>query len=406
MVRLVINERWLCPTTIGRLGHACNMGILVAIAGGAHQIGSTKQRSSVPLSAEQPTPECTFDSVQRADSRGAMLTGMSSPAFQRLAQFLQNEMRMSHIYQPLMLKLLLEHDGRASTRDIAAAFLSHDESQLDYYETIANRMPGSVLRKHGLVSRDGDGYALAPTVQDLSDGERTELVQLCDDAIAAYKTKRGAAIWEHRTIGLGQIPGGLRYETLKRAGFRCELCGISADERALDVDHIIPRKHGGTDDPDNLQALCWLCNTNKGAGDDTDFRTIREGHALREKGCVFCELDEQRVVASNALAVAIDDRHPVTPLHSLVIPRRHVADYFDLHDSEVRAVHRLIEQVRQRIVDRDPSVRAFNIGVNSGPLAGQSVLHAHVHLIPRRAGDVANPRGGVRATIPGKCDYE
>ena len=68
---------------------------------------------------------------------------MSSPAFSRLAQFLQNEMRMSHIYQPLMLKLLLERGGRAPTRDIAAAFLSHDESQLDYYETIIHRMPGS-----------------------------------------------------------------------------------------------------------------------------------------------------------------------------------------------------------------------------------------------------------------------
>ena len=83
---------------------------------------------------------------------------MSSPtAFQRLAEFLQNQMRMSHIYQPLMLKLLLEQDGRASTREIAAAFLSHDESQLDYYETITNRMPGAVLKRHGLMSRDGDG---------------------------------------------------------------------------------------------------------------------------------------------------------------------------------------------------------------------------------------------------------
>src|SRR6266566_4376483 len=280
-----------------------------------------------------------------------MLSAMSSAAFQRLAEFLQHEMRMSHIYQPLMLKLLIEQGGRVPTRDIAAAFLSHDESQLDYYETITNRMPGVVLRKHGLVSRDGDGYALAPQLHELSGAERTDLVRLCDDAITAYKTKRGTAIWEHRTIGLGQIPGGLRYDTLKRAGFRCELCGISADERALDVDHIIPRKHGGTDDPDNLQALCWLCNTNKGAGDDTDFRAIREGHAFREHGCVFCELDDQRVIASNTLAVAIHDRHAVTPLHSLVIPRRHVVDYFDLHDCEVRAMHRLIEQVRQGILD-------------------------------------------------------
>ena len=87
----------------------------------------------------------------------------------------------------------------------------------------------------------------------------------------------------------------------------------------------------------------------------------------------------------------------MTPLHSLVIPRRHVVDYFDLHDSEVRAMHRLIEQVRQGIVDADPSVRAFNIGVNSGPLAGQSVSHAHVHLDPetgRRRGQSARRCAG------------
>jgi hypothetical protein len=77
-------------------------------------------------------------------------------------------------------------------------------------------MPGVVLRKHGLVSRDGDSYALAPHLHELSDAERTDLVRLCDDAIATYKAKRGTAIWEHRAIGLGQIPGGFRYDTLKR----------------------------------------------------------------------------------------------------------------------------------------------------------------------------------------------
>jgi 5-methylcytosine-specific restriction endonuclease McrA len=81
--------------------------------------------------------------------------------------------------------------------------------------------------------------------------------------------------------------GGLRYETLKRAGFRYELCGVSADERAQDVDHIIPRKHGGTDDPDNLKDLCRLCNTNKGAGDDTDFRPFMRVMRLGSTAATF-----------------------------------------------------------------------------------------------------------------------
>ena len=108
------------------------------------------------------------------------------------------------------------------------------------------------------------------------------------------QAKRGDAIWQHRAVGFGQVPGRLRYDTLKRAGFRCELCGISADERALDVDHILPRKHGGTDNPENLQALCWQCNGNKGAGDATDFRAIREGYIHRQGGCASAAWREGR----------------------------------------------------------------------------------------------------------------
>jgi hypothetical protein len=214
-----------------------------------------------------------------------------SAAYDNLRAFLLSQMRMSHISQPLMSKTILGARGRASTREIAAAFLAEDESQLEYYETITNRMPGVLLSRRGIVTEDADGYALAEHGKTFSANELESLINLCDEAIATYKEKRGRAIWEHRAVGLGRIPGKLRYETLKRAGFRCELCGISADERALDVDHIIPRRAGGDDEPENLQALCWTCNTNKGAGDDADFRGIRCAHALREKGCVFCEAE-------------------------------------------------------------------------------------------------------------------
>lgn len=333
--------------------------------------------------------------------RPSILPTMS--AFDHLRDFITRDMRMSHIYQPVMLKTLLEHEGHASVRDIAAAFLAHDESQLEYYEAITKRMPGPVLQRHGLVARHGDDYALVD--EGLTAAERSALVRLCDDAIRVYTEKRGKAIWKHRAVGLGAIPGRLRYETLARAGFHCELCGVSAEERALDVDHIVPRKHGGEDTLDNFQALCWKCNTNKGAGDDTDFRAVRSALTHRDADCVFCTLSPERVVAENDVAVAIRDGFPVTPLHTLVIPRRHVADYFGLHDSEARAMHRLLVSLREAIRREDPMVEGFNVGVNSGAVAGQTVGHCHVHLIPRRAGDVEHPRGGVRATIPGKADY-
>ena len=236
-------------------------------------------------------------------------------SFEYLRDFIRKRMRMSHIYQPMMIKELLTHGGTASIRDIAAAFLARDESQLEYYEQITKDMPGKVLAKHGIVERDGTDYRLSIDLSSLSSEERDELARLCDEAISTYLQKRGKAVYDHRRAALGYLSGNLRYEVLKRAGFRCELCGISADERAIEVDHILPRKHGGQDDKENLQALCFKCNANKGARDDQDFRKIREGLNARQSDCIFCEVRSDRVVASNALAVAIRDSYPVTELH-------------------------------------------------------------------------------------------
>ena len=326
-------------------------------------------------------------------------------AFSRLRDFLDRQMRMSHIYQPVMLETLLASGGSAEIRDIAAAILAHDESQIDYYQEIVKRMPGNVLKRHGIVERHGGSYRLTADIAELTEEESAELIGRCREAVAKFKADRGAAIWEHRVPGLGAIPGSVRYETLKRAAFRCELCGVPADERALDVDHIVPRSAGGTDDPENLQALCWLCNTNKGAGDDADFRGVRESYAVREGGCPFCTVPGEKVVAENSLAFLISDGFPVTKGHLLAIPRRHVADYFDLHPPERNAVQRLLDEGRKHLCATHPDVSGFNVGINCGEAAGQTIFHCHVHLIPRRAGDVANPRGGVRGVIAGKQDY-
>jgi ATP adenylyltransferase len=304
-----------------------------------------------------------------------------------------------------MIKELLKHGGKASIRDIAGAFLARDESQLEYYEQITKNMPGKVLAKHGIVVRDGDDYCLTTDPSPLSSAERKALDLLCDEAINAYLKKRGAAVYDHRRAALGYLSGSLRYEVLKRAGFRCELCGVSADERAIEVDHIVPRKHGGEDDLTNLQALCFKCNANKGARDDVDFRVIREGINARQTDCIFCDMPEERIFAFNSLAFAVHDKYPVTPLHTLIIPKRHTPTFFDLFEPERRAINQLLDKARAEIVQKDASVSGFNVGMNNGDVAGQTIGHAHVHLIPRRQGDVQDPRGGVRGVVPGKAIY-
>ena len=326
-------------------------------------------------------------------------------AYYRLRDFLIDKMRMSHIYQPVMLKALLEGNGQASIRAIASAFLAHDQAQLEYYEEITKRMPGRVLQSHGLVERDGDCYRLSLQLDGLTNDQRDELIRICDAKVEEYLQQRGSRAYDHRRTALGELSGTLRYQVLSRAGFRCELCGISADEQALEVDHILPRRHGGKDDETNLQALCWRCNANKGARDDTDFRAVRSAMDVRQAECSFCDINTDRILSTNTLAVAVRDAYPVTQLHTLIIPRRHVPTWFDLSVPEQRAISLLMDAVRQEIIRADETVVGFNVGMNCGEAAGQTVTHAHVHLIPRRIGDVAEPRGGVRGVIPGKAVY-
>ncbi len=125
----------------------------------------------------------------------------------------------------------------------------------------------------------------------------------------------------------------------------------------------------------------------------------------RENGCLFCNVGEERLIAENELAFAIRDGFPVTELHSLIIPRRHVSDYFELTKEELLACNELLRIVKEEILARDTSVKGFNVGANSGLVAGQSIFHCHIHLIPRREGDVPNPTGGIRHLIPGKGAY-
>ncbi len=330
---------------------------------------------------------------------------MHTEGYIKLKQFLTEKMRMSHVYQPLMIRTLLEQEGQAESREIAQAFLLEDESQIDYYQQIVKRYPGQVLKKHGIVVRDNNTYALTEGFQALTDDERSELIQLCEDKLFAYVQKRLMSVWEHRFISDGYIPGSLRYDVLRRAKGRCECCGVSSDERAIDIDHIIPKKRGGTDDPSNLQALCYQCNRQKRDRDDTDFSKMKKSYAHREQSCLFCEIKSDRIIQETELAYVVRDAYPVTKLHSLIIPKRHVVDWFDLYSPEHNSILSLLTEQREEITKMDSSVQGFNVGINSGAIAGQTVFHSHIHLIPRRAGDISNPEGGIRSVIPGKGSY-
>ena len=119
--------------------------------------------------------------------------------------------------------------------------------------------------------------------------------------------------------------------------------------------------------------------------------------------CPFCN-PMTEVVLENEYAFSINDRHPVSRGHSLIIPKKHVSTVFELPVDDYHACFDLVRAVREHL-EREHRPDGFNIGVNCGAVAGQTVAHAHVHLIPRYGGDVARPRGGVRNVIPGKGEY-
>ena len=325
-----------------------------------------------------------------------------------LEEYITKRMQMSHIYQPVMLKVLLENSGEASVDQIASALLTYDQSQVEYYGIRTKQMVGKVLTRNGVVEpiksgRATRGYRLnseAPT-----EAQRASLIAKCDKSISDYLDKRGERIWQHRASESGYVSGSTRYNVLKRAKYRCELCGAHETQVALHVDHIMPRSKGGPDDLSNFQALCQTCNTNKRAEDDTDFRGILDSYSDRDADCVFCNNCAGRIIAENELCFAIRDGFPVTDLHTLIIPKRHVADYFDLYQPELNAIHDLLSRQRQSIMHEDKTVTGFNVGINAGKSAGQTVFHVHIHLIPRRNGDVEEPRGGIRGVIPRKQSY-
>ncbi|MFL2853738.1 MAG: HIT family protein [Candidatus Pelagibacter sp.] len=121
--------------------------------------------------------------------------------------------------------------------------------------------------------------------------------------------------------------------------------------------------------------------------------------------CIFCKTNQNELIFENDLAYASSDSYPVSQFHSLVVPKRCIENYFELNEKEILACNDLIKKLKKKIISEDKSVEGFNIGTNAGKVAGQSIFHCHIHVIPRRKGDVDNPQGGVRSVIPLKQHY-
>lgn len=125
---------------------------------------------------------------------------------------------------------------------------------------------------------------------------------------------------------------------------------------------------------------------------------------MTQSNCPFCNADQSKVLLANEHATAFLDGFPVTPGHSLIVPKRHIASFFEATKEERAAMFDLVAEMRELLLaERTPD--GFNVGINDGAAAGQTVMHLHIHLIPRYAGDTEDPRGGVRWIMPVKAPY-
>jgi predicted house-cleaning noncanonical NTP pyrophosphatase (MazG superfamily) len=202
-----------------------------------------------------------------------------------LRAFLTDTMSMSEVYQPVIIKELLENGGTCSKDHLAARLADHDESVQEYYRKILMRWPKITLTKHGVVEYDRSKKEFILTV-DAYEVENDELIRLCEEKIEAWLASRGG--------DANSVSSSQRYEVLKAARGKCQLCGIPSSLRPIDVDHIVPQSKANrygkvvidsrpvdVNSIENLQALCFKCNRAKRDGDDTDWRTrdklVRDG---------------------------------------------------------------------------------------------------------------------------------
>ena len=318
---------------------------------------------------------------------------VAKEAFITLKHFIETKMRMSREYQPAILKILLQSGGKAHINKLAEALFSYDEAQKDYYKYIIGRHPTDVLvHKHKILYKKGQTYYL-DMFGELSKDERDKLIALCNEKLEKYFAnilKKAPA----------KITASKRYQVLQRAGGRCALCKSSSKDYALDVDHIVPKNMGGSDDLANLQALCYRCNRAKRDTDTTNWHEVQESFAYRQKECEFCTMPKKRIEISGLLCVGVRDLYPVSKGHSLIIPKRHVESFFELYQTEINDMLHQVKEMKQTLQAQDKAILGFNLGINDGVIAGQTISHCHLHLIPRRKGDHPTPRGGIRNIFP------
>ena len=215
-----------------------------------------------------------WDEVTKFGYLGS-INNIVSMTFDDLLKFIEEDLRMSHVYQPLLISFLVQSGGAATVRQLAQEFALADEASVLHYEKRIKEMPIPVLAKRGVVSKKLNLVELQ--VNDLTYAQSSRIRAACEKRIADFLESRGVDVWSG-LLEMDPVPSTVRFDVLKRDR-KCVLCGAAPEidsEVRLHVDHIVPRSKGGSNEMSNLQVLCSECNLGKSNRDNTAFGELTE----------------------------------------------------------------------------------------------------------------------------------
>lgn len=273
-----------------------------------------------------------------------------------LEYFIKKKMSMTHIYQPVMIRTLLESkDYKASREEIARQFLGMDTSQLHYYEAIVGRWPHQTLKSHDIIDYNRKGKKYTLLLDCATREQKDRLIELCNLRLQEFIDK-DPAIRRYREIDKRSLSGSVRYDILAKSKGVCVACGVTSKEAILHVDHIVPINAGGRNHPDNMQALCYKCNTQKRDRDATDFILWHKRLQFRKPRCNMC-IDKKHDIENNmAYCVLSKNDKP-----SIVVPRRHTESFAELVLPERSLCLALVDRAIQHIKDHNTAIKRVDM---------------------------------------------
>lgn len=275
-----------------------------------------------------------------------------------------------------MIKTLLKsNDNRATADDIASEFLNQDISQLKYYKAIVKRWPHvTLVKKRNIVSYNRGVYKIRLD-RDLSDEERRDLIEKCDLRINEFIDK-DPMIRKFRELDRKSVSGSVRFQVLAKSKGVCMACGAKSTEAFLHVDHIVPKSLGGPTEVNNLQALCYKCNTEKRNRDETDFMLWHKRLEFRNPNCKLCQ-KPHKTGAENSMAYAIPEVVEAG-VGSVVAPVRHVGSFAEMIPAEMHLCTALIGEVLADMREKAPRAE-FGVSWLDGLREG----HCRIRITPK-----------------------